>query len=197
MGISGNMLRDAIVKYIASWSAGLAVKTEVNLGMRFMGTPRRIDLLVYNPKNNKAVGIECKLQQTSGTAYEKFNYALEDCLASPIPTLLVFAGNEIRMDMRSKLILSGIGIEVGYRLSEDGERIECILDPGDILQQRILMELDLNWFDIASGTNINYEKDYGDAHISVRRPDKRKKKSEHFQQEELTRYVAEDKDNNY
>ena len=54
MGISGNMLRDAIVKYIASWSAGLAVKTEVNLGMRFMGTPRRIDLLVYNPKNNNS-----------------------------------------------------------------------------------------------------------------------------------------------
>ncbi len=195
MGVSGNMLRDSIVRYIASWGAGLSVKTEVNLGMRFMGTPRRIDLLVYNPRNNKAVGIECKLQQTSGTAYEKFNYALEDCLASPIPTLLVFAGNEIRMDMRSKLILSGIGIEVGYRLSEDGEQIECILDPGDILQQRILMELDLNWFDIANGSSINYEKDYGDAHISVKRAEKRKKKNEPIQRDEPTRFVAEDKNN--
>lgn len=197
MGINGNMLRDALVSYIASWDAGLAIKTEVNLGMRFMGTPRRIDILVYNPRNNKAVGIECKLQQTSGTAYEKFNYALDDCLAAPIPTLLVFAGNEIRMDMRSKLILSGIGIEVGYRLTTDGNQIECILDPGDILQQRILMELDLNWFDIANGQSINYDKDYGDAHISVKRPDKRKQKNEPIIKDRLIEKVAEDTHTDY
>ena len=64
MAVTGDMLRDAVASYIASWNAGLRVKTEVNLGLRFVGTPRKIDLLVYNPRNNKAVGIECKLQQT-------------------------------------------------------------------------------------------------------------------------------------
>ena len=192
MAVTGDMLRDAVATYIASWNAGLGVKTEVNLGLRFVGTPRKIDLLVYNPRNNKAVGIECKLQQTSGSAYEKLSYALEDCLASPIPTLMVFAGNEIRMDMRSKLVLSGIGIEVGYKLTDDGNGIAYLLDPGNLLQQRILMELDLNWFDIADGKPIKYDKDYGDAHISVK-AEKKGNKKQPYQVEVTLEAVADDK----
>lgn len=161
----GNSFRDAVALYIASWGIqSIGILQEVNIGLRFIGTPRRIDLLVYNTANNKTVGIECKLQQSPGSAYEKLSYALDDCLAAPIPTILCFAGNEIRQDMRSKLVMSGDALELGYNLSEDGTSIAEILDPADLFKQRVLVELQLPWFTVANGRSINYARDYGDAH---------------------------------
>ena len=161
----GCSFRDAVAAYISSWGIGsIGISKEVNIGLRFIGTPRRIDLLVYNTANNKTVGIECKLQQSPGSAYEKLSYALDDCLAAPIPTILCFAGNEIRQDMRSKLIMSGAALEVGYTLSDDGSSIVDILDPAELFKQRVLMELELPWYTIANGRSINYARDYGDAH---------------------------------
>lgn len=172
----GNSFRDAVASYISSWGVrSIGVLQEVNIGLRFIGTPRRIDLLVYNAENNKTVGIECKLQQSPGSAYEKLSYALDDCLAAPIPTILCFAGNEIRQDMRSKLIMSGAALEVGYTLSEDGDSIVDIIDPADLFKQRVLMELELPWYTVANGCNINYARDYGDAHPAAPKKAARKK----------------------
>lgn len=91
-------------------------------------------------------------------------------------------------------MLSGIGIEVGYKLTDDGDSIAYLLDPGNILQQRILMELDLNWFNIADGKPIKYDKDYGDAHVSVK-PQKADKKKQPYQLTTVTlEAVAENKE---
>ncbi len=109
------------------------------------------------------MAIEAKLQRTSGSAYEKLPYALEDCLASPIPTIIVFAGKEIRADIRSKLITSGIGIEVGYKLDEEG-RICKIVDPLKLLQQRVYIALGKNWLPFATSGMLS-EKSYGDAYF--------------------------------
>ena len=98
------------------------------------------------------MAIECKLQLTSGTAFEKFSYALDDCIASPIPTILVFAGDYIRDDMKSKLIMSGHGIEVQYTEQDDGSYL--LSDFKNLLRQRCYIELGLNWFPFATGDHM-------------------------------------------
>ena len=82
---------------------------------------------------------EAKLQETSGSAFEKLSYALDDCMAAPIPSIIVFSGRYIRDDMKAKLISSGHGIEVGY---ENG----AIADRYELLKQRIYIELGMNYF---------------------------------------------------
>ena len=90
-------------------------------------------------KTTTAKKIEAKLQETSGSAFEKLSYALDDCMAAPIPSIIVFSGRYIRDDMKAKLISSGHGIEVGY---ENG----AIADRYELLKQRIYIELGMNYF---------------------------------------------------
>lgn len=76
----------------------------------------------------------CLLKST-----KKGSYALDDCMAAPIPSIIVFSGRYIRDDMKAKLISSGHGIEVGY---ENG----AIADRYELLKQRIYIELGMNYF---------------------------------------------------
>ncbi len=149
----GNLFRDTVVQYINSWGENLEVLQEVNIGSRFVRTPRKLDIAIRNRDNNKSMAIECKLQLTSGSAYEKFSYALDDCIASPIPTILVFAGPFIRDDMKSKLIMSGHGIEIDFDADPDGT-IKVFEDPYNLLRQRCYIELGLNWFPFATGDKM-------------------------------------------
>lgn len=149
----GNSFRDAVTEYIKSWNEPLEVLQEVNVGYRFVNTPRKLDIVIRNTTNNKFMAIECKLQLTPGTAFEKFSYALDDCLASPIPTILVFAGDHIRDDMKSKLIMSGHGIELGF-IKNDAEQYHLI-DFKNLMKQRCYIELGLNWFPFATGDHID------------------------------------------
>lgn len=149
----GNLFRDKVTEYINSWGEPLEVLQEVNVGYRFVNTPRKLDIVVRNKENNKYMAIECKLQLTQGSAYEKFSYALDDCIASPIPTILVFAGEYIRDDMKSKLIMSGKGIEVGFVETEPDEYV--LEDYKNLMKQRCYMELGLNWFPFATGDKMD------------------------------------------
>lgn len=149
MANKGNLFRDAVVEYINSWNAPVEVLKEVNVGYRFVNTPRKLDISIHNKLNDRCMAIECKLQLTSGSAYEKFSYALEDCISSPIPTILVFAGDFIRDDMKSKLIMSGKGIEVEFQ-EENGK----VVDDKNLLKQRCYIELGLNWFPFATGEHM-------------------------------------------
>lgn len=144
-GNTGDRFRDALARYIHSWNANIEISIEKPVGLRFVNNPRFLDIVLkYDTGNeNKYMGIEAKVQLTSGTAYQKLSYALDDCKACPIPTIIVFAGPYIRDDMKSKLVTSGIGIEVSYD-PETGE----IIDRENILQQRIYIELGLDWFSL-------------------------------------------------
>ena len=148
----GAVFRDEIVNYINSWSENLEVLIEVNVGARFIGTPRRIDVVIRNKDNNKYIGIECKVQFTDGTAYEKLSYALDDCVSAPIPAIIAFAGPKIRDDMKSKLLMSGYGIELSFDEDESGNRE--LKDPNNLFRQRCYIELGLNWFPVATGQKI-------------------------------------------
>lgn len=148
----GATFRDEVVKYINSWGENLEVLIEVNVGARFIGTPRRIDVVIRNKDNNKYIGIECKVQFTDGTAYEKLSYALDDCISAPIPAIIAFAGPKIRDDMKSKLLMSGYGIELNYNKNQTGNHE--LSDPNFLFRQRCYIELGLNWFPVATGQKI-------------------------------------------
>ena len=163
MANDGNVFRDKIAELIKSWDPeNLEVLTEKHVGLRFVNTPRKLDVIVKSKTTGKIMAIEAKLQRTPGSAYEKLSYALDDCLASPIPTIIVFAGKEIRSDMRSKLITSGIGVEVGYKLEEN--HISEIVDPLNLLRQRVYIALGMDWFPFAPSGVLN-ERSYGDAYF--------------------------------
>jgi hypothetical protein len=58
------------------------------------------------------LGIECKAQETPGTAQEKIPATLEDIQAWPIPGLVVFSGSGFTNDMKAFLIASGRAVEL-------------------------------------------------------------------------------------
>lgn len=118
----------------------ISILIEKPVGFRFVNTARKLDIILKC--ENKYLGIEeAKIQESAGTAYQKLSYTLDDCRACPIPTIIVFAGEAIKDDMKSKLITSGIGIEVIYDSKND-----CIVDRDSLFRQRVYIELGLDWF---------------------------------------------------
>lgn len=137
--MSGNDFRDFLVKEIKSWNEDIEILTEKPVGMRFVGTPRKLDIVLK--KDNRYMGIEAKMQKTNGTAYQKLIYTLEDCKTSPIPTIIVFTGEGIKGDIKSQLISSGMAVEV-----ELSDNEEVLIDKHNIFRQRVAIELGLDWF---------------------------------------------------
>ena len=138
---AGARFKKDLMAYIASWDEDIEILEEKPVGWRFVGTPRRLDLVLKH--GNSYLGIEAKYQGGSGTVDQKLIYALEDAETSPIPTLIVFAG-DIKPDIKARLITSGIGLELDYHPdAKEGERIK---DRENLFRQRVYMELGLDWF---------------------------------------------------
>lgn len=134
----GNNFKDSLIEAILGWDLeNLKVYSEVYVGSRFVGKKRKLDIVLSF--ENKTLGIEAKTQQTGGTAYQKLAYAIEDTKKCPIPTLIVFSGEFIEQDVQAQLVSSGIGIEIEWT-PEEGFGFGL-----DILKQRIMIELGMNW----------------------------------------------------
>lgn len=146
MADKGGRFRDAIINEIQSWKEQITVLKEKPVGFRFVNTARTLDIVLKHA--DKYLGIEAKYQETEGTTYKTWSYALEDCLSCPIPTIIVFAskGKVVKDDMKSKLILSGIGIEVNFDPHEKDAKFDRIIDRNRLFQQRVYIELGLDWF---------------------------------------------------
>ncbi len=86
---------------------GLEVKTEVKVGRRLWGAVRKIDVVAIDKNTRKSLGIECKYQETSGTAEEKMPTTVKDIDAWPIAGLLVFDGAGISPNMKGYLYSTG------------------------------------------------------------------------------------------
>lgn len=71
----------------------MTVYTEVSLGKTIIGKNRRIDVFVLREADQRALAIECKFQNVSGTADEKIPYALQDLEALWIPGCLAYGGD--------------------------------------------------------------------------------------------------------
>ncbi len=65
---------------------------EVYLGKTIIGKNRRLDILIVEEHSRIAMGLECKYQDTIGTADEKIPYALSDLQHLDMPVCLVYAG---------------------------------------------------------------------------------------------------------
>src|SRR5262249_26000281 len=76
----------------AYWERGIQVYEEVNVGTSIIGKQRRVDLFVLQPTERRAIALECKYQDTAGTADEKIPYTLQDLAALRMPAALAYAG---------------------------------------------------------------------------------------------------------
>jgi len=100
----------SLVSDLAS-SLGLEVRTEVRVGRRLWGAVRRIDVVVSEPATRRTLGIECKFQETKGTAEEKIPATINDIAAWPIPGIVVFSGEGFSGNMRFYLVSTGKAVE--------------------------------------------------------------------------------------
>jgi hypothetical protein len=91
--MTGADYRRLVGRYIVSaFSArGLKVYEEVALGTSIIGKQRRVDLLVTGPTDTVLV-VECKYQESAGTADEKIPYALRDMQALRVGGVITYAG---------------------------------------------------------------------------------------------------------
>jgi hypothetical protein len=93
--INGQSYPQWVGEYIAFnfSSRGIKVYKEIFMGKSIIGKKRRVDLLVVNEIQNKAIAIECKYQSVSGTADEKVPYTLEDARAMQMDCYVVYGGD--------------------------------------------------------------------------------------------------------
>lgn len=87
--------RDLIAEYLHANYArhGITVYTEVGLGKTIIGKNRKADVFLVRFDDQRAMALECKFQESTGTADEKMPYALEDLEALWIPGCLVYGGS--------------------------------------------------------------------------------------------------------
>jgi len=93
--MTGTEYANLIAAYLAKTygGRGLTVYREVSLGKSIIGKNRRIDVFAVHRESAKALAIECKVQNSTGTADEKIPYTLQDLAAMHIPAFVVYAGS--------------------------------------------------------------------------------------------------------
>ncbi len=92
--MKGHEYADLIAAYLTKnyGCRGLTIYREVPLGKSIIGKNRRIDVFALHAESQRALAVECKYQQTGGTADEKLPYTLSDLAAMHIPAFAVYAG---------------------------------------------------------------------------------------------------------
>ncbi|MDX2051036.1 MAG: PD-(D/E)XK nuclease superfamily protein [Polyangiaceae bacterium] len=91
--MNGHEYKRLIAQYVVKeYGHRLRVYDEVNIGTSIIGKQRRVDLLLVEPSTNKALALECKYQDSSGTADEKIPYTLQDLATLRMPAAVVYAG---------------------------------------------------------------------------------------------------------
>ncbi len=96
---------------------GLEVERQVVMGDRIWGTRRHVDVVLSKPDTERMLGIECKFQQSRGTAEEKIPLTVEDLEDWPIRGIVVLHGDGFSRDF--KPFLKGRGRIVEFkRLAE-------------------------------------------------------------------------------
>lgn len=106
---SGDRLEDRVAGL--GQGLGLRVRRRVRVGRRLWGRERFIDVVVTDPRSRLSLGIECKAQDTAGTAEEKIPSTIQDIKAWPIRGLVCFAGEGFSREMKSFLLSTGMAVE--------------------------------------------------------------------------------------
>src|SRR5580704_14639948 len=80
---------------------GLETYRQYKVARRIWGAERKIDVVMKHPTTGKTLGIECKVQDTRGTAEEKYPSTIQDISAWPIGGILVFSGQGFTENMKN------------------------------------------------------------------------------------------------
>jgi hypothetical protein len=104
---------DKLAKQVVHTAAGLGLiaREQFKCGRRIWGAERRIDVILTEPESRKRLGVECKAQDSPGTAEEKIVATIQDMDAWPIAGLLVFSGPGFSEKMKSFMIASGKAVD--------------------------------------------------------------------------------------
>lgn len=102
---SGRLLEEAVEALAQDLK--LQSRRQYKLGRRIWGAERRIDVVLTEPGSRRRLGVECKFQESGGSAEEKIPLTLQDIAAWPIPGVVVFAGSGFSPNMQSYLLASG------------------------------------------------------------------------------------------
>ncbi len=102
---------EAEVRAIAA-RLGLQVRSQVKVGRRLWGPERRIDFVLTDQSTRRSLGIECKFQQSKGTAEEKLPAVVADMGAWPIEGILVFGGPGFSTNLRQYLYSTGKAVDL-------------------------------------------------------------------------------------
>lgn len=89
----------------------LQARPGVRVGKRLWGRVRVIDVVLRQDQTRKLLGVECKSQETQGSAEEKIPALIQDIGAWPIPGIVVFDGAGFSREMRSYLLSTGKAVE--------------------------------------------------------------------------------------
>ena len=97
--LNGHAYKRLVARYVVAeyGPRGVEVYDEVSAGTSMIGKQRRLDLLLLHRDSNRALALECKFQDTSGTADEKIPYTLQDLSTLRMPAALVYAGTGFSM----------------------------------------------------------------------------------------------------
>jgi hypothetical protein len=117
--LTGTQYANLVASYVVKnfGHRGLTVYREVPFGKTIIGKNRRIDIVLIEESSRTAMAIECKYQDSLGTADEKIPYALEDVAKIGMPVCLTYAGAGFSEGIRHMLAASPIA---AYCLPESG-----------------------------------------------------------------------------
>jgi hypothetical protein len=90
---------------------GLSYLRQVKMGVSILGRRRLADFLVYD-RAGKSLGIECKYQQTAGSAEDKLVHTITDFEARPVSHILVFGGEGFSKNIKGYLLSTGKAVEL-------------------------------------------------------------------------------------
>ncbi len=122
----------------------IEIYREVFAGKTIIGKNRRVDILILQPKTNRAFVIECKYQGSTGTVDEKIPYALQDLEAMPMEGCIAYAGE-------------GFSDGVLHMLKASEKAAFCLPEAPDYVSGKNTRELDhllamhFNWWDVIVG----------------------------------------------
>ena len=111
--MTGAEYANRIAAYLAGsfGHRGITIYREVPLGKTLIGKNRRVDILVIEEATRVAMAIECKYQDSAGTADEKIPYALTDLAQLGMPVCLVYAGDGFSLGILQMLAASPIAAQ--------------------------------------------------------------------------------------
>ena len=124
--MTGHDYSNEIAQYLSTFFAarGLSVFREVDIGRSVLGSVRRVDVLAVLDK--RALAIECKYQNVSGSAEEKIVHAIEDIEKIPMPAVLCYAGKGFSRGILARLEASQAAVHA-RPLYCDAWELDCVL----------------------------------------------------------------------